>query len=282
MEHPVIAQRAVTKYILDTFKLRAKKKLGQNFLVNEETVQKIAAAAQIGPGSLVLEIGPGIGTLTQALAETGAQVEAVEIDKALLPVLAKTLEGYANVHIINEDILQIDIRKLVAGRDFVVAANLPYYITTPIIFGLLEQKLPMTRLVVMVQKEVADRMTAAPGSKDYGALSVALQYYTEPQEAFVVPAASFIPAPHVDSAVVVCERRKTPAVLVDEKTFFTVVKAAFSVRRKMLSNALKNTGLSGEEITAWLQRAGIDGRRRGETLSQVEFAKLANTYKKSN
>lgn len=282
MEHPVIAQREVTKYILATFGLRAKKKLGQNFLVSEEAVGRIAAAAQVGPGDFVLEIGPGIGTLTQALAETGAQVEAVEIDKALLPVLAKTLEGYENIHITNEDILKLDINKLMGGRSFAVAANLPYYITTPIIFSLLEQNLPVTRLVVMVQKEVADRMTAQPGGKDYGALSVALQYYTQPQLAFMVPAKSFIPAPHVDSAVVVCERRQQPAVQVDEKTFFLVVKAAFSVRRKMLSNALKNTGLSGEEITAWLERAGIDGKRRGETLSQAEFARLANTYKKSN
>lgn len=281
MEQPVIARREVTTHILKTFNLRADKRLGQNFLVDEEIVNKIAAAAELSEADTVLEVGPGIGTLTQALAMTGAKVVAVELDRRLLPVLEKTLDGYDNVEIINEDILKLDIKKAVPQDNFKVVANLPYYITTPIIFNLLEQKLPMERLVVMVQKEVAERIAARPGGKDYGALSVAIQYYTEPEIAFAVPSSAFIPQPSVDSAVIVCKRRSTPAVdVVDEKLFFRVVKAAFSVRRKMLSNALKNMGITGEQVTSWLEMAGIDGKRRGETLSLEEFASLTNTFAK--
>ena len=281
MEQPVIARREVTTHILKTFNLRADKRLGQNFLVDEEIVNKIAAAAELSEADTVLEVGPGIGTLTQALAMTGAKVVAVELDRRLLPVLEKTLDGYDNVEIINEDILKLDIKKAVPQDNFKVVANLPYYITTPIIFNLLEQKLPMERLVVMVQKEVAERIAARPGGKDYGALSVAIQYYTEPEIAFAVPSSAFIPQPSVDSAVIVCKRRSAPAVdVVDEKLFFRVVKAAFSVRRKMLSNALKNMGITGEQVTSWLEMAGIDGKRRGETLSLEEFASLTNTFSK--
>lgn len=281
MEQPVIAKKEVTAHILKTFNLRADKRLGQNFLVDEQIVKQIIAAAELSAEDTVLEVGPGIGTLTQALAETGAQVVAVELDRRLLPVLAKTLAGYDNIEIINEDILQLDIRKAVPQENFKVVANLPYYITTPIIFNLLEQKLPMERLVAMVQKEVAERMVAKPGGKDYGALSVAIQYYTEPAIAFVVPPASFVPPPSVDSAVIVCKRRQEPPVqIVDEKLFFRVVKAAFSVRRKMLSNALKNMGIDNEQAAAWLELAEIDGKRRGETLSLVEFAALTNTFAK--
>ena len=281
MEQPVIAKKEVTAHILKTFNLRADKRLGQNFLVDEQIVKQIIAAAELSAEDTVLEVGPGIGTLTQALAETGAQVVAVELDRRLLPVLAKTLAGYDNIEIINEDILQLDIRKAVPQGNFKVVANLPYYITTPIIFNLLEQKLPMERLVAMVQKEVAERMVAKPGGKDYGALSVAIQYYTEPAIAFVVPPASFVPPPSVDSAVIVCKRRQEPPVqIVDEKLFFRVVKAAFSVRRKMLSNALKNMGIDNEQAAAWLELAEIDGKRRGETLSLVEFAALTNTFAK--
>ena len=279
MEQPVIAKKEVTAHILKTFNLRADKRLGQNFLVDEQIVKQIIAAAELSAEDTVLEVGPGIGTLTQALAETGAQVVAVELDRRLLPVLAKTLAGYDNIEIINEDILQLDIRKAVPQENFKVVANLPYYITTPIIFNLLEQKLPMERLVAMVQKEVAERMVAKPGGKDYGALSVAIQYYTEPAIAFVVPPASFVPPPSVDSAVIVCKRRQEPPVqIVDEKLFFRVVKAAFSVRRKMLSNALKNMGIDNEQAAAWLELAEIDGKRRGETLSLAEFAALTNTF----
>lgn len=281
MEQPVIARREVTTHILKTFNLRADKRLGQNFLVDEEIVSKIAAAAELSEADTVLEVGPGIGTLTQALALTGAKVVAVELDRRLLPVLEKTLAGYDNVQIINEDILKLDIKKAVPQDNFKVVANLPYYITTPIIFNLLEQKLPMERLVVMVQKEVAERIAARPGGKEYGALSVAIQYYTEPEIAFFVPSSAFIPQPTVDSAVIVCKRRNAPAVdVVDEKLFFRVVKASFSVRRKMLSNALKNMGITGEQVSFWLELAGIDGKRRGETLSLEEFAALTNTFAK--
>ncbi|HIU64632.1 MAG TPA: 16S rRNA (adenine(1518)-N(6)/adenine(1519)-N(6))-dimethyltransferase RsmA [Candidatus Avacidaminococcus intestinavium] len=279
MEQPIIARKNVTNHILKSFNIRADKRLGQNFLTDEQIVAQIVEAATLQQDDCVLEIGPGIGTLTQALAEKGAAVTAVELDKRLLPVLKETLAAYPNVNIINADILQLDIKEAVNNQSFKVVANLPYYITTPIVFHLLEQKLPMERLVVMVQKEVAERMVAKPGGKDYGALSVAVQYYAEPKIAFKVPPTSFIPAPNVESAVIVCEVRKQPPVtLTDEKIFFRVVKAAFSVRRKMLNNALKNMGITAEEVKTWLEAAGIDGKRRGETLSLTEFAKLANVY----
>ena len=197
MLHPVIASREVTRYILDTFGLHTKKRFGQNFLINESVVRGIAEKAKIGPGDLVLEVGPGIGTLTQALAETGADVKSVEIDESLLPILRKTLEGYDNVEIIHGDILKVDLKDITGGKPFTVAANLPYYITTPIIFSLLEANLPLKRIVVMVQKEVAERMAAHPGTKAYGPLSLALQYYSEPQLAIPVPAHDFMPAPRL-------------------------------------------------------------------------------------
>lgn len=279
MNKPIIASPQVTNHILHRFKLRADKKLGQNFLIDESVVRRIVEAAELTPEDTVLEVGPGIGTLTQGLAESGANVVAVELDKRLLPVLDVTLEGYDNVRVVNGDILQVDIMEQVQKPDFKCCANLPYYITTPIIFAILEKRLPMERLVVMVQKEVAERMAAKPGSKDYGALSVAIQYFTEPEIAFIVPPSSFIPAPSVDSAVIVCKRRSTPPVEVcDENLFFRVVKAAFSLRRKMLSNSLKNMGIKGEQVTKWLELAGVDGKRRAETLSLEDFAALTNTF----
>ena len=304
---PIIARREVTARILQAFHLKADKNLGQNFLVEESVVNRIAKAAELTPEDTVLEIGPGIGTLTQALAMTGASVVSVELDKRLIPVLQETVGAYKNVRIVQGDILKVNIPEIIAevkadrktadaagevaeaeseikqSDTFKVCANLPYYITTPIIMYLLEQKLPLERLVVMVQKEVAERMTAGPGGRDYGAISVAMQYYTEPKIAFIVKAGSFLPAPKVDSAVLVCKRRSTPPVEVpDEKTFFKVVTAAFSVRRKMLNNSLKNMGgLNGEQVKAWLDRAGIDGRRRAETLSLEEFAMLARTWEKN-
>lgn len=279
MNKPIIASPQVTNHILHRFKLRADKKLGQNFLIDESVVRRIVEAAELTPEDTVLEVGPGIGTLTQGLAESGASVVAVELDKRLLPVLDVTLEGYDNVRIVNGDILQVDIMEQVQKPDFKCCANLPYYITTPIIFAILEKRLPMERLVVMVQKEVAERMAAKPGSKDYGALSVAIQYFTEPEIAFIVPPSSFIPAPSVDSAVIVCKRRSTPPVEVcDENLFFRVVRAAFSLRRKMLSNSLKNMGIKGEQVTKWLELAGVDGKRRAETLSLEDFAALTNTF----
>lgn len=281
MNKPIIASPQVTNHILHRFKLRADKKLGQNFLIDESVVRRIVEAAELTPEDTVLEVGPGIGTLTQGLAESGANVVAVELDKRLLPVLDVTLEGYDNVRVVNGDILQVDIMEQVQKPDFKCCANLPYYITTPIIFAILEKRLPMERLVVMVQKEVAERMAAKPGSKDYGALSVAIQYFTEPEIAFIVPPSSFIPAPSVDSAVIVCKRRSTPPVEVcDENLFFRVVKAAFSLRRKMLSNSLKNMGIKGEQVTKWLELAGVDGKRRAETLSLEDFAALTNTFAK--
>ena len=226
MDKPIIARREVTNHILHTFKLKADKRLGQNFLIDEEVVRRIVAAAELSEDDTVLEVGPGIGTLTQGLA----------------PLCASPC--------------------------------------VKVIFNLLEQRLPMERLVAMVQKEVAERMVAKPGGKDYGALSVSIQYYTESEIAFIVPPESFIPAPNVDSAVIVCKRRTVPPVEVcDEKLFFKVVKAAFSVRRKMLSNALKNMGISSVQAAAWLERAGIDPKRRGETLSLADFASLTNCFK---
>ena len=279
MDKPIIASPQVTNHILHRFKLRADKKLGQNFLIDENIVRNIVAAAELSDKDTVLEVGPGIGTLTQGLAESGASVVAVELDKRLLPVLDTTLEGYDNVRIVNGDILQVDIMQTVGVDEFKVCANLPYYITTPIIFALLEKRLPMERLVAMVQKEVAERMAAKPGGKDYGALSVAIQYYTEPEIAFIVPPSSFIPAPSVDSAVIVCKRREKPPVEVcDEALFFRVVKAAFSLRRKMLNNSLKNMGIKGEQVAKWLELAGVDGKRRAETLSLEVFAALTNTF----
>ena len=279
MDKPIIASAQVTQHILNRFKLRADKKLGQNFLIDENVVHQIVAAAELSEADTVLEVGPGIGTLTQGLAESKARVVAVELDTRLLPVLATTLNGYDNVRVVHGDILKVNIMEEVGAPSFKVCANLPYYITTPIIFALLEKRLPMERLVAMVQKEVAERMAAQPGGKEYGALSVAIQYYTEPKIAFIVPPTSFIPAPAVDSAVIVCKRREKPPVEVcDEGLFFRVVKAAFSLRRKMLSNSLKNMGIKSEQVAKWLELAGVDGKRRAETLSLEDFAKLTNSF----
>lgn len=279
MDKPIIASPQVTQHILNRFKLRADKKLGQNFLIDENVVHQIVAAAELSEADTVLEVGPGIGTLTQGLAESKARVVAVELDTRLLPVLATTLNGYDNVRVVHGDILKVNIMEEVGAPSFKVCANLPYYITTPIIFALLEKRLPMERLVAMVQKEVAERMAAQPGGKEYGALSVAIQYYTEPKIAFIVPPTSFIPAPAVDSAVIVCKRREKPPVEVcDEGLFFRVVKAAFSLRRKMLSNSLKNMGIKSERVAKWLELAGVDGKRRAETLSLEDFAKLTNSF----
>ena len=279
MDKPIIASPQVTQHILNRFKLRADKKLGQNFLIDENVVRQIVEAAELSEADTVLEVGPGIGTLTQGLAESKAKVVAVELDTRLLPVLATTLEGYDNVRVVHGDILKVNIMEEVGAPEFKVCANLPYYITTPIIFALLEKRLPMERLVAMVQKEVAERMAAQPGGKEYGALSVAIQYYTEPKIAFIVPPTSFIPAPAVDSAVIVCKRREKPPVEVcDEGLFFRVVKAAFSLRRKILSNSLKNMGIKSEQVAQWLELAGVDGKRRAETLSLEDFAKLTNSF----
>ena len=278
MTQPTIANKDVTLHILKRFGIRMSKKLGQNFLIDEQVVRNIVNAAGIQQGDAVLEIGPGIGTLTQGLAEAGADVTAVEIDRRLIEVLAKTLEGYDNIRVVHGDILRIDIAKEVAAPCYKVVANLPYYITTPIIMGLLEARMPIDVLVTMVQKEVAERMVAVPGTKDYGSLSVAVQYYTKPEIMFKVPPTSFIPPPAVDSAVIRCTVREKPPVEVNERVFFRVVKAAFAQRRKTLSNTLKTTGVPAETLRVILEKAGIDGTRRGETLSLEEFAAIANVW----
>ena len=276
---PKIASREVTTHILKAFGLHMSKKLGQNFLIDAGIVQGIVDAAEIQPGDRVLEIGPGIGTLTQGLAEAGADVKAVELDKKLPAILAETLKAYENVTIVPGDILKVNIPEIMGEGPFKVAANLPYYITTPILMTLLERHLPITTMVTMVQKEVAERMVASPGSKIYGALSVAVQYYTEPEIVLNVPPRSFIPAPEVDSVVIVCKVRQQPAVQVaSEKMFFRVVKAAFGQRRKTLSNALKGGGFPKEQVRDAMERAGIDMTRRGETLSLAEFGRLADAF----
>ena len=276
---PKIASREVTMHILKAFGLRMSKKLGQNFLIDARIVQGIVDAAEVKPGDRVLEIGPGIGTLTQGLAEAGADVTAVELDKKLPAVLKETLKAYDNVRIVPGDILKVNIPEIMGDAPFKVAANLPYYITTPILMTLLERRLPITHMVTMVQKEVAERMTAKPGSRIYGALSVAVQYYTEPQIVLDVPPRSFIPAPEVMSVVVSCRVRKEPAVAVqDEKLFFRVVKAAFGQRRKTLMNALKGGGFPKEAVRDALEQSGIDPTRRGETLTLEEFGRLADAF----
>ena len=277
---PVIADPKVTRHILNAFHLRASKRLGQNFLVDRGVVQGIVDAAELSRADTVLEIGPGIGTLTQGLAETGARVVAVELDKKLPAVLAETLKGYDNVTIVPGDILKLNIMEtlgLPAGERFKVVANLPYYITTPIIMTLLEQRLPIERLVTMVQKEVAVRMTARPGSKDYGALSIAVQYFTVPRMVMDVPPRSFLPAPEVTSAVIACHVQDVPTVRpTDEKLFFRLVRAAFMQRRKTLLNALTGAGLSKEMSRAGLLAAGIAENMRGEQLSLADFARLSD------
>ncbi|KYZ76296.1 16S rRNA methyltransferase [Anaerosporomusa subterranea] len=280
--HPKIAKKEVTLHVIRRFGLSLSKRLGQNFLISEQVVDQIVASACLSPEDTVLEIGPGIGTLTQGLAETGASVVAVELDARLVEVLATTLEGYDNIRVVHGDILKTDISREIKAEKYKVVANLPYYITTPIIMTLLERRLPIEVLVTMVQKEVAQRMTASPGGKDYGALSVAVQYYTEPELLFDVPPTAFIPAPAVDSSVIRCTvRTKPPVDVADERRFFRVVKGAFSQRRKTLSNALKTTGLSSEQIAAILTKAQINPIRRGETLSLEEFATIANAWSSS-
>jgi len=274
---PIIAEPNVTKHILKAFGLRASKRLGQNFLIDPATVADIVRAGEITAEDRVLEIGPGIGTLTQGIAETGAKVVAVELDKKLPAVLAETLATYDNVDIVPGDILKVDLNELMGKEPFKVVANLPYYITTPIIMSLLEKRLPITRLVAMVQKEVAERMTASPGGKDYGSLSVAVQYFTVPAIVRLVPAKSFFPAPEVESAVIACRVRESPPVETrSEEMFFRVVKAAFGQRRKTAANALKGAGFDKEKICSALEANKIDATRRGETLSIAEFAALAD------
>ena len=278
MDKPIIARREVTNHILHTFKLKADKRLGQNFLIDEEVVRRIVAAAELSEDDTVLEVGPGIGTLTQGLAQSGARVVAVELDKRLLPVLAKTLEGYDNVRIENGDILEVDIKNIVGAPTFKVAANLPYYITSPIVMRLLETRLPVKAITVMVQKEAAARICAAPGSRNAGALSAAVSYYAVPQILFPVSRGSFMPAPEVDSAVIRLDIRPQPAVSpVDEALFFKVIRAGFSQRRKTLSNSLSSgLGLAKDQTSAALQQAGLRPSARAEELTLEDFCRLTS------
>lgn len=279
MLESVIASPEVVHYICKRFDIKMSKKLGQNFLIKRGIVDEIVHAAELTPGEPVLEVGPGIGTLTQGLAQSGADVTAIELDRRLLEVLDTTLASYDNVRIVHGDVLKLDVPTIMNHKPFKVVANLPYYITTPIIMSLLESKLPIERLVVMVQKEVALRMVAKPGTKDYGALSVAVQYYTEPDIVLDVPPKSFLPAPAVTSSVIRCVLRDKPPVdVIDEKLFFRVVKAGFAQRRKTFANTMKTTGLSKDRIEELLAKANIDGQRRGETFTLQEFADVANTW----
>ncbi|MBR0360070.1 MAG: 16S rRNA (adenine(1518)-N(6)/adenine(1519)-N(6))-dimethyltransferase RsmA [Clostridia bacterium] len=271
---------SVIKRIASKYGFVFKKGLGQNFLSSQDVLEEIAIAAEID-GSGVIEIGPGFGVLTNELAKRAKKVLALEIDERLIPILADTLGEYDNVKVINQDVLKTDVKKLIeeefGGEKVSVAANLPYYITTPIITGLIEGQLPLKNLVVMVQKEVADRITAEPGSKNYGAISVLCQYYTRTELVTIVGADEFVPPPKVDSAVVKMAFRDEPAVSVkDEKMFFRTVKAAFSQRRKTLLNCLvANFPQNKEEISEIMTSIGIEPTRRGETLSLEEFAKLS-------
>lgn len=279
MIESIIASPEVVHYICKRFDIKMSKKLGQNFLIKRGIVDEIVKAADLRHGEPILEIGPGIGTLTQGLAQSGANVTAIELDTRLLEVLDTTLAQYDNVKIVHGDVLKLDVPSIMNHEPFKVVANLPYYITTPIIMSLLESRLPIERLVVMVQKEVALRMVAKPGSKDYGALSVAVQYYTKPDIVLDVPPKSFLPAPAVTSSVIRCVLRDKPPVdVIDERLFFRVVKAGFAQRRKTFANTMKTTGLSKDRIEELLAKANIDGQRRGETFTLQEFADVANAW----
>ncbi|GCL67772.1 16S rRNA (adenine(1518)-N(6)/adenine(1519)-N(6))-dimethyltransferase RsmA [Veillonella tobetsuensis] len=279
MIESIIASPEVVHYICKRFDIKMSKKLGQNFLIKRGIVDEIVKAADLHDGEPVLEIGPGIGTLTQGLAQSGANVTAIELDTRLLEVLDTTLAQYGNVKIVHGDVLKLDVPSIMNHEPFKVVANLPYYITTPIIMSLLESRLPIERLVVMVQKEVALRMVAKPGTKDYGALSVAVQYYTKPDIVLDVPPKSFLPAPAVTSSVIRCVLRdKLPVDVIDERLFFRVVKAGFAQRRKTFANTMKTTGLSKDRIEELLAKANIDGQRRGETFTLQEFADVANAW----
>ena len=275
MLHPKIATVSATRHILKTFNLRASKRLGQNFLIDAGVVDGILNAAEISAGEEVLEIGPGIGTLTQGLLECGAFVTAVEVDKKLPAVLAQTLAGYENFKLVQGDILKVDVEKLMPPN-FKVVANLPYYITTQILLTLIEKKLPITKIVTMVQREVAERMIAAPGSKTYGAMSVAVQFRANVRIAFDVSPESFLPRPEVTSSVVVCDIKEPPFKL-DEEFFTKVVRASFGQRRKTLLNSLIGAGFNRDSVTKALTAAEILPSRRAETLSIEDFARLSNS-----
>lgn len=271
------------KSLLNRHGFNFSKTLGQNFLIDKNVLNKIVSASELNENSCVLEIGPGAGTLTRRLAETGARCTAVEIDKALLPILGETLAGFDNFNLINSDILKVDLKKLIKdefdNKPFHVIANLPYYITTPIIMQILESRLPVVSMTLMVQKEVADRMCATCGSKEYGALSVAVQYYTIPTVICRAEPHCFIPQPKVASSVVHLKVSATPTVTVsDEKKFFAIVKSSFGQRRKTLLNALSKSpyfSANKDSVRSALVQMGVDENIRGEKLSISQFAKLS-------
>lgn len=277
----------VTKEVVNKYGFKFSKSLGQNFLIDENILHKIVDGADITKEDTVIEVGPGIGTLTQALADKAKKVVAIEIDKTLLPILAETLRDFDNVEVVNADILKLDIRALIQEKcgegPIKVIANLPYYVTTPIIMKFLEEKVPLENMVVMIQKEVADRMQAKPSTKDYGSLSVAVQYYSEPTIITRVPRSVFMPQPNVESTVIKLEILKQPRVKVhNEELMFRIVRAAFGKRRKTLLNALtgSNLDLDKETIKKALQESEILEERRGETLTIQEFARLTDTLNK--
>ncbi|MBV7509230.1 16S rRNA (adenine(1518)-N(6)/adenine(1519)-N(6))-dimethyltransferase RsmA [Bacillus sp. sid0103] len=280
-----IATPVRTKEILNKYGFSFKKSLGQNFLIDTNILKKIVSFADLTENSGAIEIGPGIGALTEQLARTSKKVVAFEIDQRLLPILKDTLSPYPNVDIIHNDVLEADVAEVMAEKftditDIMVVANLPYYVTTPIIMKLLEEHLPIRGIVCMLQKEVADRISARPGTKEYGSLSIAIQYYTEAETVMIVPKTVFVPQPNVDSAVIRLTKREKPAVTVtDEAFFFQVTKASFAQRRKTLLNNLTSQLPDGkqkkEEILQALSTSGIDPARRGETLSLEEFGRLS-------
>lgn len=284
MSGPTLGNPQKTIEILQKYDFSFQKKFGQNFLIDTHVLDKIISAAHITKEDMVLEIGPGIGTMTQYLAEAAGKVIAVEIDRNLIPILEDTLSEYNNVRVINEDVLKLDFRKLAdeenGGKAIKVVANLPYYITTPIIMGLFENHVPVESITVMVQKEVADRMQTGPGNKDYGALSLAVQYYAEPYIVANVPPNCFMPRPKVGSAVIRLTRHEKPPVEVkDEKLMFDIIRASFNQRRKTLANGLNNSDkitCSKEIITKAIEKLGKGASVRGEALSLQEFAKLSN------
>lgn len=270
--------------VLQKYNFTFQKKYGQNFLIDSHVLEKIMDAAEIGKDDCVVEIGPGIGTMTQYLAERAGEVVAVEIDKNLIPILTETLADYKNVSIINEDILKVDLNRIVeeknGGRPVKIVANLPYYITTPIIMGLFENHVPVKSITVMVQKEVADRMQVGPGTKDYGALSLAVQYYAKPEIVAIVPPNCFIPRPNVASAVIrlTCHEKK-PVEVKDEKGMFALIRASFNQRRKTLANSLSNAqnlSLTREQVTEALENMQLSPTIRGEALTLEQFAALAD------
>lgn len=284
MKEPTLGNPQNTIAVLQKYNFVFQKKFGQNFLIDTHVLDKIIRSAEITKDDFVLEIGPGIGTMTQYLACAAGKVVAVEIDRALIPILEDTLEGYDNVTVINEDVLKVDIAKLAeeqnGGKPIKVVANLPYYITTPIIMGLFEKNVPIKSITVMVQKEVADRMQVGPGTKDYGALSLAVQYYAKPYIVANVPPNCFMPRPKVGSAVIRLERYEKPPVEVkDEKLMFHIIRASFNQRRKTLANGLKNSpelDFTKEEIEAAIETLGKGPSVRGEALTLEQFAWLSD------